>query len=207
MDNGGNWGTIGRVGVIEVGDDREAAPNNEVRLHGTRDPRRMADEKRKTKAWRNFEAGTCKHMRKRAGAPRWTIKLCKALKKHQQWAESEGQGARPLAHTMWKGILNCDTNGAVELKALHRLKVKKERKKAKKEKRQAKKGQGKSMGRGDDDDNSTSSESTSSSSLSSDTTSSGDTGAGATTSRGGSSAAGRREGEVEKGTGPTQSSW
>ena len=36
--------------------------------------------------------------------------------------------------------MDCDTNGAVELKALYRLKVKKEQKKAKKEKRRAKKG-------------------------------------------------------------------
>ena len=70
-------------------------------------------------------------------------KLCKALEKHQRWAESEGQGARPLAQAVWKAFLDCDTNGAVELKALHRLKVKNERKRAKKEKRQAKKGRGK----------------------------------------------------------------
>ena len=88
----------------------------------------MADEKRKKKAWRNQETRTCKCMRKRAGAPRWTIRLCKALEKHPRWTESEGQGVGPLAQAVWKAILGCDTNGVVELKALHTLKVKKERK-------------------------------------------------------------------------------
>ena len=79
-------------------------------------------------------------MRKRAGLPRWTIKLCKALEKHRALGRKRRTRRGPLAQAVWKAILDYDTNGVVELKTVHRLKVKKERKKAKKEKRRAKKG-------------------------------------------------------------------
>ena len=126
--------------------------------------------------WNVLTAPAARSMRRRPGATRWTIKLCRALEQELKGHAAEGEaGPSTLARKVWKIVLDCDVTGADELKDRARERRRKERKREKRQRWKERKRRGKNKRRGSssESDGSSSSSSTSSSSSGSSSSSSG----------------------------------
>ena len=160
--------------------------------------------------WNVLTASAARSMRRRPGATRWTIKLCRALEQELKGHAAEGEaGPSALARKVWNIVLDCDVTGADELKDRARERRRKERKREKRQRRKERKRRGKSKRRdsSSDDSGSSTSNGTSSSSSGSSSSSSGRSSptrkkhTKSTARRTGNDIAGRKEGEIWRGTG------
>ena len=79
--------------------------------------------------WNVLTVSAARSMRRRPGATKWTIKLCRALVQELKGHVAEGEaGPSTLARKVWKIVLDCDVTGANELKDRARERWRKERK-------------------------------------------------------------------------------
>ena len=160
--------------------------------------------------WNVLTASAARSMRRRPGATRWTIKICRAQEQelNNHAAESEAEPSA-LARKVWKIVMDCDVTGADELKDKARERRRKEKKREKRQRRKERKLRGKGKRRdsnSDSNDSSSSSSNNSSSSGSSSSSSRRSSRArkkqtGNTARRAGNDIAGRKEGEIWRGTG------
>ena len=159
---------------------------------------------------RSSGTSAARSMRRRPGATRWSIKLCRALQQELKGHAAEGEAGRStLARKVWKIVLDCDLTGADKLKDRARERRRMERKREKRQRRKERKRRGKSNRRdsSSDDSGSSTSSGTSSSSSGSSSSSSGISSrtrkkhTESTTRRAGNDIAGRKEGEIWRGTG------
>ena len=160
--------------------------------------------------WNVLTASAVRSMRRWPGATRWTIKLCRALEQELKGHVAEGEaGPSALARKVWKIVLDCDVTRADELKDRARERRRKERKREKRKSRKERKRRGKSKRRdsSSNDSGSSTSSGTSSSSSGSSSSSSGRSSrtrkkhTKSTAHRAGKDIAGRKEGEIWRGTG------
>ena len=79
-------------------------------------------------------------MRKRPGAPRWTVKLCRLVERLMEAEESETETeVSTIIDDVWQLLLDCDKSGKDAVKAKIKEIKKKNKKKAKKQRRKEKK--------------------------------------------------------------------
>ena len=160
--------------------------------------------------WNVLTASAARSVRRQPGATRWTIKLCRALEQELKGHAAEGEaGPSTLARKVWKIVLDCDVTGADELKDRARERRRKERKRENRQRRKERKrrGKGKRCNSSSDDSGSSTSSGTSSSSSGSLSSSSGRSSrtrkkhAKSIARRARNDTAGRKEGEIWRGTG------
>ena len=79
-------------------------------------------------------------MRKRPGAPRWTVKLCRLVERLMEAEESEtATEVSTIIDDVWQLLLDCDKSGKDAVKAKIKEVKKRNKKKAKKQRRKEKK--------------------------------------------------------------------
>ena len=201
----------GHVGTIDAGPSAGTQPGKVPAGGGIgADDEDGKEERGERDKWNRLTTRAVRSMRRRAGAPRWTIKLCKALESQLREDEEMGaEGPPPLAAKVWKILLDCDVTGADDLKAKMKEKRRKEKKKARRQRKKDRKRKGK--GRAGKDNSSDSEDSSTSGSGTTSSSSSSSSGRSrgrrrrspqrSTARHAGSSIAGRKEGEIWRGTG------
>ena len=114
----------------------DEVPRARAKALGAEDKGSETEDTDDEKGYATLTKRNLKRIRKRAGAPKWTIRLAKVI--HQLWGEEEEPAE--AAVLVWKVIIKLDVSGKEHLKGRAKEDKKKAKRKAKKEKKKQKKG-------------------------------------------------------------------
>ena len=99
--------------------------------------RDSSDEEEEERPYEVLNLENARKIRKRPGAPKWTVRLSKALRDYLQQPERAEEHS--LANAIWEVMRKMDRQGSAYLKEEWKKKHKKEKKRRRKERKKAKK--------------------------------------------------------------------